>query len=702
MAPLLGMPSCSPPRKTRSPLKKFKNGDGIMPSSSIGSPFKIGKKSESYGENNTKSSSRRTRWKRKMRKSLPSKFNISSHRSYDSFSSSRNNPSPFDASVMEYTYDFHDWDEGACFLPSLNDFKSLDVVDGTTTESMLMSSSTTSSSSECTPPPPPPPLPSMEPFFVPSFHLQRLDVAMEDCVNESTPKASKEVIKVPPVNKTSDELSREHVLSACDSMKFFEPVNSTSLTVSTDNSFKRQDVAGMNHKEDLDSYSQCSMPSVGSDAGTGWNEPDLITANSESVNQKEVSDSVIAWTLLGAVMGSPAPKSVLRAKKMTDGVNLWQDKAAKILDTIDDSVDEGVPLIASEEANTCDEVNIANDEVNHTHHSIPEPLQELNTTYQPPDQQTEYDDLSIPGISEDYLTAMEAPDTQNAEDAANSTLAWSALTMLLASPAPSCIVQRKEKNEPKNLWANDTQDESDEIVSLVASETDGHDDNCSLPHHGSELSLSGLDLTDSPEQLNNKNDTGSAIMWAALSALLASPAPSCVRSKKEQHNENLWANDCASLDDDIISLAQSETSQKDDVSVGDLSLSALQIDADVSQVNDSDAAAPRLKTGDVTNSTIMWGALTALLGFPAPSCVMQNDSRQVKNLWADGSSDEGDDLFSLPDSEADEDSVPSLLADSQFDSAPPSPLIHNALSFDSMPSPDRVNATMKSFIEWKM
>lgn len=654
-----------------------------MPSS-VGSPFKIGKKSECHGEN-TKSSSRPNRWKRKMRKSLPTKFNMSSHRSYDSFSSSRNNPSPFDASVMEYTYDFNDLGDGACFLPSLDEFKSLDVVDGTTTESVLMSSNT-SSSSESTPPPPPPP--PMEPLFVPSFHLPMLDVAVEDYSKESTSNVSTEDTEVQSINNKRDKSGREHVLSASAGINSFEPPSPTSLTVPTGSSFKSQEVGDMNRNEDSDAYSECSMPSVGSGAGdTGVH--DLITAHSESKNEKEVSDSVMAWTLIGAIMGSPAPKSVLGAKKKADCVNLWQDEDIMMLDNIDDTDQEGIPLIASDETDT---VN--------AHYSTPEPHQELNTTEQPTNQETEYDDIPIPGISEDYATAMETPDTHNVRDAANSALAWGALTMFLGSPAPSCVVQKKENNEPLNLWANDTEGEIDEIISLVGSETDEADGNCRLSDFADEVSLSGLELNDSPEEVNNKNDIDSAIM-TALSALLALPAPYCVLSKKEHHNNNLWANDCASLDDDIISLAQSEPSQRDDVSVGEFSLSTLQIDTDLSQLNDPIAAVLHGKTKDVTNSTIMWGALTALLGLPAPSCVMQEESRQVKNLWADGCSNEEDDLISLPDSEADLDSVPSLLADSQFDSAPPSPLIHNALSFDSMPSPDREIATMKSFVEWK-
>ena len=325
------------------------------------------------------------------------------------------------------------------------------------------------------------------------------------------------------------------------------------------------------------------------------------------------------------------------------------------------------------------------------------------------------DSLSIPDLSEDIIAIEQTP--QKNEDATDSTIAWGALAMLLGSPAPSCIAtNRKHKTESKNLWAEDALDENDELISLEPSpDHDKHSDESSLPslspHNGlvEEPLFSDveLDFSDSTPPNNDKDAANSAIVWTALTALLSSPAPSCVLRRKAKRTDTLWEDCDASIDDiDLVSLAHSESlidnatrnndKERDKSADIDLDLSALDIDPDTPRHildNTKNAEVTPQKTKDITNSTIAWTALTALLGSPAPSCVFQKSAHPGKNLWADDS-DEGDDLLSLASSQASV-SVPSLIAES----APSSPLIRNTSSFESS-SPERDSAVMETFIEW--
>jgi hypothetical protein len=694
MAPLLGEAASSPPRKMRSPFKtssSFKlNGDKLS--------FKMGM---SRGDRSEASAlaSRRKRWKPSKVPKIPSKINLTSNsRSYDSFATSRGTPSPpahvealgvasSQQNFMEYTFDF---DEGACFFtePSTpNHFKNLKC-----DEEMkpFLTSSTTSS--ESTPPPPLPPL--IEPFFFFSafhpiakfdgFDEPKLDEAMDDISEQSS----------------SNESEVEHVMSTSAGIKFFESLSPTSLTFPSSRSSKSpRSYDIMVHEDDCDTDSQSSMPSInGRNNNDGSSrETDEIVFQPDIANDKEMSDSVLAWTLLGAVMGSPAPQSIQFAKKNKEHTNLWTDE-----DTTDTS-DNELPSLFDDECNEGSFIPELNTPETEQFDNILPSLAE----------EADCDSLSIPDMLEDC--AMPALTPHKSEDATDAAIAWGALAIFLGSPAPSCVRQT-HKAAAKNLWADDTIDEMDELISLDASENDGPIDECSIPdlsNHvdlNDDLSFSGLECDGEDSYALPKDDedaTNAAIMWTALSALLSSPAPSCVRKKKETPQaEHFLFTDSNAENDDIMSLAQLESvvDELDEVTLDypgseedelNINLSDLQIDCD--ELNNTHTVEPSQKTEDITTSTLAWGALAAFLGSPAPSCIIQKNCRHVTNLWRDEAINGNDDLVSLANSDVnDSASIPSLVAESQVDSAPSSPLIRNALSFESVSSQNRDNVSFQT------
>lgn len=674
MAPLLGATASSPPRKTRAPFRSpvsFRNSSGSFRLKSSEGSFKIGKHKSDRSQSSAVAPKRK-RWKPSTKiGKIPSKINLASNsRSYDSFATSRGNPSPPPAHVeklghapqqfMEYTFDFD-------FLPEPNHFQN------SKSEEVFMRSSTTSS--ETPPPPPPPPI---EPFFVPSFNPIVLDEDMSYDFGE---------MKIDEASNAEGQKSvdSEHLMSASAGIQYFESLSPTALTLPSGSSF--QSFSDAHKQEEVwDAQSASSIPSINEDecmpsidASHSMNQ---VSLEPETANTKDASDSVIAWTLLGAVMGSPAPQSVLQTKQKRDCANLWMNEDAET------DLNNELPDIEDNDSS----------------------ITNLDTTLPPLPEEDECDNSSIPDVFDETTESTPAANTPSSQDAANNTLAWSALTMLLGSPAPSCVQQKKSKMEPKNLWAEDSIDENDELLSLADFEINEPADDSSLPVlDDDDLSLSGLQLDSNETHVpkNEKDATDSAIFWTALSALLASPAPSCVRKRKEKRRENLWTDGNAGQDDELISLSECDealddfpapTKSQDEGSVVaiDISLSALQLDSDdLSHFNEPEIAAPQ-KTEEVANSTLAWGALTALLGLPAPSSVVKKNSRPKKNLWADG---DDEDLVSLTNFEVDDTaSVPSLVADSQVDSAPSSPLVNNASSCN-VTSSERENVTIQTFIE---
>jgi len=697
--------------------------------------------------------------------------------SYDSFSSSPGTASPplhiestaaensaevNSANFFEYSFDF---DERASFIGDLsipNLFQSLEISEHEVEPMSYLGvdePSTASSDSHPLSGNPLPRIPSDQ-CFVPSFaSIPTLEVALDEGSDdqEHVLSASAGIKFFESLQKTSSSHSSFVSLkspSSCSSWKsptscgafkslsdsraFQSPSNSGfklpgayCAYKSTESSvFKLPSSFKINEcTEDCDTKSQSSMPSI-SDSGSKGSHRQA-NLEQDSTSDKELSDAVIAWTLLGAVMGSPAPQSVLRAHKRRRGnesSNLWMD------DNTTDELNENVinmddvdladastsyPTSGSEvQASTIScadncvttleqrinfleqlsrDENDANCESNdsssipgvgdlrlidphldckveHVFNSEIDDLRCSHVDVSSPSDESDRD--SVLDLSEDTLSTESETIPRHSKDVASSAIAWSALAALLGSPAPSCVLQKKDRTAAVNLWVDcTTAGCDDEIISLQCSEIDElSKDNISAAlsqdeELTDELSLSGLQIysDDSCPVRKDEDNASSVLAWSALAALLGSPAPSCVLQKQSRPVMNLWADDDANEDDDLISLSHSEGSFIDDSDeegtghlgssdqvvnkpVDDLSLSALELDFRDSSEH-TELKYMSQKTDQITNSTIAWGALTALLGLPAPSCVQQKNSRTVKNFWADDYGNFDDDLVSLAPSE---------------------------------------------------
>ncbi len=169
------------------------------------------------------------------------------------------------------------------------------------------------------------------------------------------------------------------------------------------------------YEEDFEDKSINSIPSIYSSncQHDGIHEQ-------EEAEVDDVADSVLIVGFLGAVFGSPAPKAVQKKKDASASI-LWYDEEAKVDDQFD--------LVKELEA-----LDMCSDNITSDYDSIP--------------------DLNL----------------KNNEDV-DSALAWSALSLLLASPAPASVTKksrRKEDNVAK-LWEFD---EGEDIPDLAVQATD--------------------------------------------------------------------------------------------------------------------------------------------------------------------------------------------------------------------------------------
>ena len=146
----------------------------------------------------------------------------------------------------------------------------------------------------------------------------------------------------------------------------------------------------------------------------------------DKVGVKEEADSALALGALGMLLGSSAPKSVPKKRKVWRQAahNLWYSEAmgSDGLDTI--------PSIEEEDDNTGSISSMQSQE----------PL----------------DDGIIAGLEEFVLandTTASPENDNNGKEAADSVMAWSALAALLGAPAPRSIVGKKIKRI--NLWDDD-------------------------------------------------------------------------------------------------------------------------------------------------------------------------------------------------------------------------------------------------------
>ncbi|KAL9184461.1 hypothetical protein ACHAXT_002547 [Thalassiosira profunda] len=281
-------------------------------------------------------------------------------------------------------------------------------------------------------------------------------------------------------------------------------------------------------------------------------------------SKKDVADSTLAWTALAAILGSPAPSSVVKKNATKARTNLWEDgevenQLPEIVpgpeDETFDNEDESlcVPSVVLEEP-------IDLDELPESEHTPAKSLRQEETTQ---------------------------------KEAADSVLAWSALGMLLGSPTPKAVA-KKSRKPATNLWDDgegaseedlddlvlgaggddaeaegdedeEEEDSSDDIPSLSGT-VDEDDDDHSIPSLSADspVTVGAADLISAHPKLDlsaKKEAADSVLAWSALGMLLGSPAPKATQPRRNRRGaQDLWGEEDAivtnlfkafSLDDDV-------------------------------------------------------------------------------------------------------------------------------------------------------
>jgi hypothetical protein len=180
------------------------------------------------------------------------------------------------------------------------------------------------------------------------------------------------------------------------------------------------------------------------------------------MKSKDIADLTLAWGVLGAILGSPAPLSVSKKSATKKKVHLWNDRKEDLPPEIEGKDDK----------DDCDVLC-------------------------PPIDLTE---LVEADEQENILTGpfIELQDEDRREKSAESVLAWTALGMLLGSPAPKsvCRKSRKESNVvARNLWKDFESirdDALDEVPNISPDEEDySLNTECHLSSLSTTPSLSG-------------------------------------------------------------------------------------------------------------------------------------------------------------------------------------------------------------------
>jgi hypothetical protein len=170
---------------------------------------------------------------------------------------------------------------------------------------------------------------------------------------------------------------------------------------------------------------------------------------------KESADSVLAWSALGMILGTPAPKSVSKKKvKNSSSKNLWDDGTASSdveLDGLLDAVElectdvEGIPT------------SVAYDEEDIDTHSIPS----LSGT-------SDYDSSSTRSTSQtascqgDSLASSPERQRGSKKEITDSVLAWGAFAALMGAPAPKAALPSKRR-KARDLWCDEGADVADDL-----------------------------------------------------------------------------------------------------------------------------------------------------------------------------------------------------------------------------------------------
>jgi hypothetical protein len=176
-------------------------------------------------------------------------------------------------------------------------------------------------------------------------------------------------------------------------------------------------------------FSEDPMPDVGDSVDMD------VPTTPVRVKPKNIADSTLAWGVLGAFLGSPAPRSVSKKSATKKECHIWNDCEEDVPPEIEGQY---------EDEDDCDVL------------CAPIDLTEL-----------------VDGDEEDSILAgpsTELQDGYKGEESAESVLAWTALGMLLGSPAPMSVCKKSSRKKSyvvaKNLW-KDFESIGDEALDSV-------------------------------------------------------------------------------------------------------------------------------------------------------------------------------------------------------------------------------------------
>mmetsp|Transcript_17782 Transcript_17782/g.35664 ORF Transcript_17782/g.35664 Transcript_17782/m.35664 type:complete len:778 (-) Transcript_17782:149-2482(-) len=295
------------------------------------------------------------------------------------------------------------------------------------------------------------------------------------------------------------------------------------------------------------------------------------------VRNEDVADSVVAWGLLAALMGAPAPPAVMvQDKKLSSEarINLWQDGGCSNCDEIED-------IMASSQVTD-------------------DGFGRFEVCY-------DSDDMSIPSLFaaeahiEDTRTAYEFNTFTNKErgstatkDAMESSIAWCSLAALLGSHAPSSVIQYMKATTKTRISVTEKfcfHGEFEDVITSSRNTVENEDgafvtdDIPDLPHTQEDTIAANFlssellnyesvftDFTAEPIDIESsrKDVEDSVLAWSALAALLGSPITEIAYRRthqcERQSPKNLWVENDADEDDiDMISLP---TSSDEDSFIG--------------------------------------------------------------------------------------------------------------------------------------
>jgi len=459
--------------------------------------------------------------------------------------------------------------------------------------------------------------------------------------------------------------------------------------------------------EDLeDGADNCSLPSISSEAH--MNE-DIIPDVDESilevplslceqVSSKQAADSTLAWTVLSAILGSPAPKSLLDNKKRAKEacVNLWEDDREESdqlpnMDDGDDLVDDLLTKFQALNLSTSEDVVDATDNF-----SIPSLSSEVQIEEEEEEDEDKEDTIPNVDDADDVEDVPFSPLTPSqSKDTADSTLAWTILSAVLGSPAPSSVTKKRTKKEHVNLWQDDD-DESAVLPDMEEQHNEGTSSPKSVVGKLSSTDAVARNLFDDfncarNDTMNTNTKSPTATVRRAIftakeriaaarnatmllsSASLpnmtsnkdeSSPKDITSPSRRSASNPNLSsskrsifsdeeklcaASNCAFKRRDSItckenSLASPEVTPRIDEDDDDFSMPSLS-----STTDDDDSSSPRSydnclssppSSKEQAENVLAWSALGMLLGSPAPKVAKQkcNKKETAQNLWNDSNS----------------------------------------------------------------